>query len=548
MATQAKNVQKQSSINRKNVQKATNQNNPTSFSKNKHWFYIAAIILTFIISFSYIFDKKLNLGGDNTTYYMLSQSIVGGHGYVDVGDINMPKTNSFPPGYPLIMSIVMFFTDSIIPQKILNGILFLIATIILFFFVKKCTKSNNLAFVASIVVVLNASVLSFATIMMSEASFILFSAITLYLLTCLKDDRPFYKDKYFYLLAATVAYAVLIRAQGLALVVGVILYFLFNKKWWHSLGFVAGYLAFAAPWMIRNHLAGINGRYVEQALMVNMFRPEEGSVTLGQFVSRFFETLWMLISKALPSMMGPYKQIDISVPATFSNAAIGIILLVIIGIGFWQFRKQKFFFYLYILASVGILCSCSWMLISGGRYLITLVSFLEIGLVVGICAIFNWIFVKMKSQLKFSPLILLILCFFAFPRLKELHASAKQVFPQSFRNFFAIAKQMDTEELHKKVVSVRKPSLFYVYSHGYVCGYAYSSDRKVVVQGLVDSKADYVVLEQLGYASTGLYLYPAIQNNPELFEVVTHIPDPDTYLLKFDKEKAVEMLKNNTIK
>ncbi len=49
-------------------------------------------------------------------------------------------------------------------------------------------------------------------------------------------------------------------------------------------------------------------------------------------------------------------------------------------------------------------------------------------------------------------------------------------------------------------------------------------------------------LEQLGYGSTARYLYPAIVAHQELFPVVGQIPNPDTYLLKFEREKAKEKL------
>lgn len=47
-----------------------------------------------------------------------------------------------------------------------------------------------------------------------------------------------------------------------------------------------------------------------------------------------------------------------------------------------------------------------------------------------------------------------------------------------------------------------------------------------------------VVLDQMGYAATGRYLYPAICKHPELFEVVGAFRVPPTYLLRFDRKAA----------
>jgi hypothetical protein len=72
--------------------------------------------------------------------------------------------------------------------------------------------------------------------------------------------------------------------------------------------------------------------------------------------------------------------------------------------------------------------------------------------------------------------------------------------------------------------------------------YIYSVDTKAVIADLINQKVEYVVLEQLGFSSTGRYLYPAIQEYYELFPLVWQLPNPDTYLLKFERQKAIEKL------
>jgi len=61
---------------------------------------------------------------------------------------------------------------------------------------------------------------------------------------------------------------------------------------------------------------------------------------------------------------------------------------------------------------------------------------------------------------------------------------------------------------------------------------------------MVRTKVDFVVLEQLGYSSTGRYLYPAIMKHPDLFQPVMQLQNPDTYLLAFNKEGARKWLKS----
>ena len=63
--------------------------------------------------------------------------------------------------------------------------------------------------------------------MMSEMSFMFFTVLSLWLLSKMEEEKPFWKDPYFYSVIVTVAYAYHIRTQGMALAAAVIGYFFF---------------------------------------------------------------------------------------------------------------------------------------------------------------------------------------------------------------------------------------------------------------------------------------------------------------------------------
>ena len=130
------------------------------------------------------------------------------------------------------------------------------------------------------------------------------------------------------------------------------------------------------------------------------------------------------------------------------------------------------------------------------------------------------------------------------PMLAPLQAqaqAAKMPYPPAYANYFAIAKAMQEQAPEGTVCCCRKPELFSYYAPGMVATrYKYTLDADELIQGLLDQGVEFVVLEQLGYSSTYRYLYPAIQRNPQLFPVVWHLKNPDTYLLKFEREKAKE--------
>ncbi len=504
--------------------------------------YIAAITIIFIISFSYIFNKKVDLNGDNCEYYMLSTSIVSGQGYLSLISPAKEPTGVFPPGYPLLMSILRLFTPSFIAQKILNGIFLLGSVILLFFFMRRYKLPDGLAFVVCTAILLNVNILHFSTMMMSEMSFIFFSMLALWALYKIDYPKPFWKDMWFWLLIIFVAYSYHIRTQGITLAFAVICFLLISKKWKHSAVFVAGYVVCLLPWMIRNVITGVGGsRYIDQIFGVNNHRPEEGILGIWGIFLRCVDTLHMLITKAIPNSVMPYIAADYTTPATFAQWGIGIALLAIIIIGFMQFGRFKYFFLLYFAANLGIISLFNDP--GGNRYLTTIIPFLEMGLLVGLFAIILFLFRKVKLNISFYPILLIVLpVYFSFPLMKSLHKLNKEAYPPNYMNFFIIAQTVKKELPHDVIVCSRKPSLFYMYGGTYSCPYKWTNDDAELIKGLVDSNVDYVVLDQLGFSSTYRYLYPAIEKNPELFSPVYYLPDPDTYLLQFHRDKAILQL------
>ena len=109
-------------------------NKPTDYGK---WLYPLSLVVIFLISFNYIFNSKIDLNGDNCSYYMLATSIAQGHGFADITNDAYTPSNVFPPGYPLLMSIVRLFTGSFLAQKIMNGLFLLASSLLMFHFFKK---------------------------------------------------------------------------------------------------------------------------------------------------------------------------------------------------------------------------------------------------------------------------------------------------------------------------------------------------------------------------------------------------------------------------
>lgn len=520
------------------ISKATKN---TNRGRRNSWLCIALIAAVSVGVFTYTFKPSLDMNGDTSQYYIYATSLAQGEGYTQLETLGHPPSNGFPPGYPLIMAPVRMLTDSIIAQKILNGLMLFGAAVLLFLFLRRVV-SQQLALAAVLVALLNYRVLQFATIMMSETAYLLFSALALYLLYLFdasEEKRIWWKNTYFYLLILVAGYGYMIRTQGITLIVGIAVWMLFARKWWQTAAFIAGFILTTLPWTIRNRLAGLGAsRYLDQVFAVDVWQPDKGYVTLGQMVERGWNTLQMLITKAIPNTVTPYLKVDYGSPATWGEWMIGLVLIALILYGFWRMRRYYWFFTAYAAAVAGIICL--WSAPSGNRYITTLAPLLEIGLVVGVYTLIERVLCKaLRINHIFSPLWLLIpAALLAGGRLKSVADESRRPIPQQLAGYVDAAKAVGSRLPARTVVCCRKPSVFYVYAHCHVCNFRYTEDDEKLIRGLIESKVDYVVLDQMGYAETVRFLYPAIQKHEELFEGVAAFRKPQTYLLRFDRAAA----------
>lgn len=511
-----------------------------------HLFYLLIFSLTFISVQNHVFKKEIDINGDNAWYYIGAKSIDQGDGYADIMSIDKPKTNNFPPGYPFLMSLVMKISDSFVAQKIFNSVLLGIACFLLYLIVFRFTSNKLLSLTAALLPSFNYLILHFNSMMMSETSFIAFSVLSIYAVFKLYNVdnlKKILKDPYFYVLVISSTYAYHIRTQGISLIAAFFIYFLIRKRWKQGVLYALGCVFLALPWIIRNKVAGVgSSRYLNKILAVNHWRPEEGLMSFGGLIKRMLSTSEMLITKAIPNSIIPNYMVDYNADSSILMWTIGISVIVIIVWGLWHyFKSDMLLFITYIVFSCGIIAL--WSAPSGNRYLVSIVPFLQIGLLMGIIAFLKFITQKINFKVKqeniFLVVVILISSFSFSSDIKRLKSENSRGLHPAYKNYFTIA-----ESLKKKfpkgdvVVCSRKRTLFYLHSGCYSTGFKSSLNDTLVVKGLVENDVEYVVLDQLGYSSTARYLYPAIQKNPELFKPVLHLKNPDTYLLWFDKKKA----------
>jgi hypothetical protein len=140
-----------------------------------------------------------------------------------------------------------------------------------------------------------------------------------------------------------------------------------------------------------------------------------------------------------------------------------------------------------------------------------------------------------EKNTTYAPYVFLLIGLVYVKPIDKMEEEVLQPLPQNYVNYFEMAKWAKANTPKNAIFSARKPDMFIYYSDRLCVGDKPSLDDKEVIQFFRDRNVDYVCIEQLGFASTGRFLVPAIQKNQDKFDVVYHLPDPDTYLLKFKK-------------
>ncbi len=505
------------------------------FLKSPNLLWIVALFAIFVISFSYVFDSKINLNGDNCYYYINATSLARGEGYADM--LGKPTTN-FPPGYPLLMAPLRVITDSIVAQKILNGVFLFVGVALLFSTMVRAGFKRNLAFLACSAMLITPHLLEFTTMMMSEASCFCCLALIFWLFQGVtrkeeQEQVSVWRMPRFYLMLALIVFAYYIRTQAIAVIAGFLLGFIFMRRYTLSAAVVGAFAVGYLPWMVRNAILGLNqSRYTSQIDFTNIF-----------------STAKMLIIQAMPETIIPFVPVNYDEPAGVALWIFGIILLAAVLYGFWSMGKLRWPLFFYFCGTIGIISLFN--VPSQYRYLTSATPFLTMGLFVGLYKVCEYL-TKKYLKCGFSAWILLLLFVPATMQeakgskhtLKDLHALAQEKFPPQFTNFFSMGKYL-AKHAPDAIVCSRKPELRYATTGMRGVKYLEREDTALMLQDMLDKKVDYVILEQLGYGSTYRYLLPCLQKHPDVFTIVAQAKNPETFLFVFNKQKAAEWLEAN---
>jgi hypothetical protein len=486
----------------------------------------ALFALAFGLVYAFIFDSKLDMGGDNAGYYILGRALLQGEGYTNIHIPGTPAASHFPPGYPALLAVAMLFGKSFTWLKVFNGILFGAALWWFRSIAEKATGSTAFAWVAVLLVGLNSHLLRSSTIMMSEIPYTAASILALWtLLRWDPESKAFYRSYDFWLVVVLASAAFYIRTAGIALGAGIGLYLLFERRWAAAFTFGGAFFALYLPWVLRGRAVDAGSAYVDQLLSVNPYRPEEGQIDVSGLWDRIAENAGRYLGQELPNSMIPSLTVDYNPEAPVSHPFVGLLLLGLIVYGIVRLPKLRWLVAGYVLASFAIFLvwPSVWY---GVRFIQPLVPVLVLSALYGAWELLRRVLPSWNPWW-FAALGLLLLA-----PVRTLNDEAKLDYPMPYQNYFRLGEFAKANVPADAQFATTKPALWYLFAERKATRIPTEADPALFMQRLQEEGLNYVVVDQLGYGSVGRYFVPAYQAYPERFELVAQLPNPDTYIFK----------------
>lgn len=557
----------------KQVQKRNFWEGFAHFSQNKIVIAVLVVIVSFIFGSNYssIYDKKVDLNGDNIYYYSLGKALNQGDGYTDIIHLEKKPHTHFPPGYPFFISkLIKVFPDDIQTVKKANGVLLYLSVVLLFFIVNTTTKNSILAFCSATLMSMHKELLHFASIMMSESLFIFLSLLSIFLAILLVQGKIGEKKTwvawiFILLYGAIIAYTYLVRTMGLSLVLALVgwlgIYAIaslirwriavkrgneekiipFRQQFWKSavlciLTVVSvGTAKFA--WDTRNKNLGFSGNSYESTF----FRKANNETMQGidDWKARIKSNTSNFITQWIPSATYMKEGVEKGHKNTTGEWIWGCVLIAVMIGGCLYLSTGRLLMLFYVGLTIGVLILYPEQF--GGLRYITPIMPLFIFLFLNGIAAFIWCIFKI-FRFKFPPLLpqSLVILLVTFISLTPKYAAAQKTYRENAhmtswfsikdinaKNYLEASRYLDSIPGNVRAIC-RKPEITYMFSNFHSTnGFPQYADPDTIYNMLRRDSINYLIIDNW-FRHAYTTLFPCIQKYPEKFKVIKQYGEVDT--------------------
>lgn len=494
------------------------------------------LVVLHLILCAVLFDPKIHTGGDSVTYVLLAESILqAGDGYSLSIEPGPPEAHTlYPPGYPVLLApLVAVFGRNFVVLKLLS-VLFTAGAVAVFCGYARGRRKPLLWFCLALAFAVNPAVIDYSRWMLSEAPFLFFSLLGLWQLD--RDSRQKGMGRAFALgLAASVA-TFYVRSIGALLLVAGSLSYAARREWRKFLVHGVAGTALTVPWLVRNSLSsGVSSSYFEYFSFVNVYAPEAGRLGALEFVGRLFTNAWIYATREMPRALAGSDSAWAAHPLA-GGAGLVLCGLALLGLVLASRRGPTAAGIYLVLSLIAIMLFQES--VADVRYLVPLMPLFLVYAADGAAAIAGRL--RRPRWVSLLPVhaMVALACLALASATARAPGNVEMVgrylagdryagYAPAWRHFFEAAAWVEGNTAEDAVVTVRKPRLFHALTARRVRQYPFSSPDSVL---RVVRSTEYVVIDPI-HGTTGRYLLPALQREPDAFFNAYRTEEPTTWVL-----------------
>lgn len=444
------------------------------FKKNSTLFFIISLLLTAILGL-YLFDIKINEGGDDSSYIEMAYRFIKGKGFPSFhGEL-----------YAIFLSLpVLLFGINLIVLKF-TSYLFILGQLVFFYLAFKNRISSTLLVFTMLIISVSSNILFFSSQTYSEAMFMFLQSLAIFIVFKLIDTLQENKLNYLNRWPLWISSGILIfmltitRNIGLALLLSLIIYLLLDRKYYAILYSFFSYYVFSFAFDLYKRISwnidkSAIAQQTEYILLKNPYNAAMGKEDFAGMVTRLFANLKMYLSRHFLASIA-LRSAD-KTDTTFFPAII-IIILFLIGL-YFAFKKNKSMLFIGIYLGISVFVTFITLNQSWGqlRMIVVFVPMIILFLAFGIDELS-----KSRNLGILYPLMLILFAVIFFKSFGQSVIKAKENerilkknisgniyygFTPDWVNFLKMSEWVGKNLPEDVGVASRKPSMSFIYSRG----------------------------------------------------------------------------------
>ncbi len=451
---------------------------PSLFEKlNKHLEKHSTLYFYFSLGFTLLFglllyDPRVSLSGDDSTYILNARDFCT--------KFQFPGFQG--PLYPMVISvIVMIFGISLFPLKIFS--LLSIAGFI--YFTYKAFRNRIpaiLLFSMLILVAINSHILYYGSQTYNDAFYLFIQSIFILVFFRYfideKEEKISWKTdiKRHIFLALCLMGVSLTRSIGMALVIAVVVYFLFYRKWKNACMAILFFTIFLFAFQgIKSTVWDSSGFQIttQGSALTNKdyYHPEYGQEDISGYFNRLLGNSDQYLSRDLFSIMGLRKATP-GVPLKNYPFLAVLMYAIAIGVLFFTFKKSRYIFFITVMTGCFLLVTFTVLQVFWGQERLIIPSYPYLLLII-FSFLYYWLNKEKFRSIQWIIVIPFVILFFSgisdtFKNISEVRKLKNEYsgLSSDWRNYMQASRWIGENLKENEVAACRKPSISMIYSGG----------------------------------------------------------------------------------